>query len=316
MSKKKRPPRRLHRKETVLTKERERITKPWRLAIFKLRGQLAQECLSYPPARCRFQKRRLIENLIGEMEPESAMMSYWLFCGSPWQEQLGYNDARIQHFEELKTLGFSPEFHPRSNTERVVNELIFRLDSLASWIEAQESWIFWRVSSSERPAWNRADPEARHQGMRAAILSRMPTITNELSDAAIADIVKSFRTGRSSEWVKILKDAARIAETGQGALELETWVWWRYPIFSRYRWSTREVCRAARTKLGEVHHVNFEAAFQSFWVRRGLRFTGKRTTRQRPPLWDFVVSEEVPKNVSLKYSLLSWIPYEKARSQS
>jgi hypothetical protein len=95
VSKKKRRPGRLYRKETVLTKERERITKPWRLAIFKLRGQLAEECLSYPAECRRFQKRRLIENLIGEIGPESATMSYWLFCGSPWQEQLGYNDARV-----------------------------------------------------------------------------------------------------------------------------------------------------------------------------------------------------------------------------
>jgi hypothetical protein len=310
------------RQEAWLVRERERITKPWRFAIFKLRAQLKEERLGKPPEKRHFQNRRLIQNLFAEFgssatAAKSALSSYWLFCGSPWQHQLGYDEARQQHYRELKARGFSPKFTPEGDSEGVVSEFLFRLDSLGSWIEAQESWIFWRQSSSEPEAWNRADPKARRQGMHAAILSRLPSITNELSDWALANIVQDLRTWSDPEWVKILKDAARIAERAQGRLELETWVWWRYPIFSRYRWSTAEVCRAAREKFGEIHHVNYEAAFQLFWVRRGLRFTGRRTRRQRrPPLWDFVISEEVPKNVSLKYSLLSWIPYGKSPPQS
>jgi hypothetical protein len=253
VSKKKRPPQRLHRKETWLTKERERVIKPWRLAILKLRGQLAEECLSYPAERRRFQRRRLIKNLNSEIGPESATMAYWLFCGSPWRDQLGYEDARKQHYAELKTLGFSPAFQPRGNTERVVDELIFRLDSLASWIEAQESWIFWRALSGQPAAWDRGDTRARQQAMAAYIIARMPTVTAEISDWAIARIVEDFRPWSHFQWVKILKAAARIAERGhESVTELETWVWWRYPIFSRYRWSTAEVCRAATKKFGEI----------------------------------------------------------------
>jgi hypothetical protein len=315
VGKKKRLPQKLARERARLTL-REQLTKPWRLAIFKLREQLAEETLNQTAARRRFQNGRLIENVIAELEPSaikanSVVMWYWLFCGSPWQDQLGYNEARQQHYAELKALGLSPEFQPseswlKRSPERILIELFFRLDSLASWIEAQESWIFWRSLNREPAVWRHNDSEARRQAMVANIIARMPEITNELSDWAIARIVEGFRTWSISQWEKILKAAARSAGRAQESLELETWVWWRYPIFSRYHWSTAEVCRAARKKLGQIHHVNYEAAFQSAWVRRGLRFTGKRTRRQRrPPLWDFVISEEVPKNVSLTYSLLT-----------
>jgi hypothetical protein len=109
--------------------------------------------------------------------------------------------------------------------------------------------------------------------------------------------------------------AARIAERGERPVaELDAWVWWRYPIFSRYHWSAAEVCRAAKEKFGDVDLSN-EAAFQAAWVRRGLRFTGRRTQRKRPPLWDFVMNEQVPRNVPLKIPMLTWIPYENSPSQ-
>jgi hypothetical protein len=131
--------------------ERERITEPWRLAIFRLREQLADDCLNHVADRRRLQNRRLIENLYAEFGPspklpECDMMAYWLFCGSPWQDQLGYNDARQQHYAELKAFGLSSEFQPsmpqtKTQVAAFVIELLFRLESLASWIEAQESWI-------------------------------------------------------------------------------------------------------------------------------------------------------------------------------
>jgi hypothetical protein len=152
VAKKKHSRQRLKRRPAWLTNERDRITEPWRLAIFKLRDQLGDDCLSRTAERRRLQNRRLIDNLCDEFGPspklpECDMMAYWLFCGSPWQDQLGYDAARQQHYAELKALGLSRELQrsmPRTKTQvnAFVIELLFRLDSLASWIEAQESWIF------------------------------------------------------------------------------------------------------------------------------------------------------------------------------
>jgi hypothetical protein len=319
----------ISRQKAWLTRERERITKPWRLAVFKLRDQLADDCLSHPTELRRFQNRRLIENLHAELEqrrrrwdPGPAMMAYWLFCGSPWQDQLGYNEARQQHYAELKAVKLAREFQPRKLKKRAeadafIIELPFRLDSLASWIEAQESWVFWRTLSSHPAAWDRHDAGARSQALAAGMIALLPTIFHGMSDWFIAEIIKDLRGWTKPQWVKILKAAARVAERGDQTLtEVDRWVWWRYPIFGRYHWSAAEVLRAAREKFGEIDDSLNEAAFQAAWVRRGLRFTGRKTSRKRPPLWDFVTNEPVPKNVSLMLPLLDWIPYEKSSSQT
>jgi len=133
MAKKERLPQKRDRRRRRLIDVWERITEPWRQAIFKLRNQLADECLSQKAECRRLKQRRLIENFIeigpATVAPRNSMMSYWLFCGSPWQDQLGYNGARQQHYAELKSLGFSRHFQP--NTRDFVDEFIFRLDSLA-----------------------------------------------------------------------------------------------------------------------------------------------------------------------------------------
>jgi hypothetical protein len=267
----------------------------------------------------------LIENLYDEFGPspelpECDMMAYWLFCGSPWQDQLGYDAARQQHYAELKALGLSPEFRrsrPQTKTRvsAFVIELLFRLDSLASWIEAQESWIFWRRFRNNPAAWDRYDAGARQQTVHASVIARLPTVFDGISDRFIAEVIGDFRRWTKPQWVKILKMAARIAERSERPItELDAWVWWRYPIFSRYHWSAAEVCLAAREKFGDIDLSN-EAAFQAAWVRRGLRFTGRRTQRKHPPLWDFVVNEQVPRKVPLKIPMLTWIPYENSPSQ-
>lgn len=326
VAQKKQQPKKLHRQQAWSTEELEAIIEPWRLAILKLRSQLNEHCLKEPPAHRRFQNRRLIKNFYAEYHSspaagKSVLMSYWLFCGSPAAHLFPYKEARQQHYAELKAVGLSKEFDPtdserKAKRSKVIKEFSFRLDSLASWIEAQESWIFWRVLTSRPAAWDRHDSKARQRAINANLIRRMRIIANELPDWMSMDFVKSFGRWSSPDWAKILKAAARdSADVNQDDLKLETWVWWRYPIFSRFRWSTAEVCRAAKQKFGKIHHVDHEPAFQLFWVRRGLRFTGKRTgKRHRPPLWDFVVNNEVPKSVSLRYPMLTRIPYGKRPS--
>jgi hypothetical protein len=306
---------------------RERMIKPWRFAIEKLRQQIGDDCLTHAAEQRRFQNRRLIENLHSELLSSRSprglpVMAYWLFCGSPWQDQLGYHHARQQHYAELKALGVTPEFGPpqfqtKPQSEALLVELLFRLDSLASWIEAQESWIFWRGLSSQPATWDRHDAGARSQAIDAAFIARLPKFIGTVSDSFIAGLIGSFRKCSKPQWVKVLKMAARIAERGeQPVKELDTWVWWRYPVFMRYHWSAAEVCFAAEKKFGEIDDIYNVAAFKAAWVRRGLRFTGRKTRQKSPPLWDFVINEQVPRNVSLEYPLLDWIPYENSSLQT
>ena len=321
--KKKRQIQKPTRQQAELREAVEQMARPWRLAISKLREQLEEECLRHPSERRRFQNRRLIKNFGAELGPslgKSATRAYWLFCGSPWQDELGYNEARQQHCAELKAVGFSSEFLPlraqgKYDWEWIAKEFNFRLDSLASWIEAHESWIIWRILNSQPAMWDREDSHARQQEIVASVIARL-SLANGVPTWAITAIVESSQTWNRSQWLKVLKAAVRIAsQPEKRPSELEEWVWWRYPIFSRYRWSAAEICRAARERFGDSDDVTNQAAFQSAWVRRGLRFTGRKTRQQRPLLWDFVINEEVPRNVSFDYPPLTLIPYENSSSQ-
>jgi hypothetical protein len=309
VAKKKQRVPKISRQQAQLNKVSELMTEPWRLAISKLREQISEECLSHSSEQRRFQNGRLIRNFVAELRPplwESAELSYWLFCGSPLQDQFGYEDACQQHYAELKALGFSREFHPskdqlKHNFESVLQEYTFRFDSLASWIEAHESWIVWRMLNSQPAMWDRGDPNARRQEIVATIIAQLPIPTDGPPAWAITAIIESSQKWKGSRWLKVLKAAVRIAgQPEKVPTELEEWVWWRYPIFSRYSWSASEICRAARKKFGERHDVTNEAAFQSAWVRRGLRFTGRKTRRRRPPQVGVIQGDFSPIQIILK----------------
>lgn len=291
--------------------KRERCAKPWRDAINELRSQLMSECLARPPERRRFQNGRLMSNFMAKtLDTPNAICacleSYWLFCGSPWQVKTGYDSARQQHYGELRVCGLSPEIQTTNDIKSLVDDLSFRLDSLASWLEAEEAWIFWRGVRDLPAIVDRNDQIAREQAIGSSLVSKLPDLTNIFSDRAIADIVRRMRHWTKSQWSKILKTAARLAiEPDKPPSPLEAWVWWRFPIFLRYRWSAAEACRAALEKFPEIEELQNEEAFQLSWIRRGLRFSGKRRRRRQPPLWDFVISEPLPKILPTEYSLLA-----------
>ena len=160
----------------------EKLVKPWREAIYTLRSQLGKTCLIHDAARRRFQRGQLVENLVEQLEKiaatersrrdkdatlvGAAYRAYFLFCGSLWQDHLGYNEARKQHFAELEALGFPRELEqPKGSNDLSwkswIDELCFRLDSLASWIEAEESFIMWRDLGTNRAEWDDRDPRAQ-----------------------------------------------------------------------------------------------------------------------------------------------------------
>src|SRR5262245_31682084 len=103
------------------------MARPWRDAIGKLRHQLGGTCLIDNAARRRFQNGQLIDNLFEQFQTIAAerryrdkvvtalvtgYKAYSLFCGSPWQENLGYNEARKQHLAELDVFRLPAELKP------------------------------------------------------------------------------------------------------------------------------------------------------------------------------------------------------------
>jgi hypothetical protein len=66
VAKKKRLPKKRDGKRALLALL-EQAVKPWRLAIFKLRDQLEEDCLTQAPERRHLQNRRLVENLHDEL---------------------------------------------------------------------------------------------------------------------------------------------------------------------------------------------------------------------------------------------------------
>jgi hypothetical protein len=176
---------------------------------------------------------------------------------------------------------------------------------MASWMEAQESLSLWLVFRDLRQAW-RGNVDERAHAIQACILSQLPqkflTKTKHRGRERIgAHLPPQRGVGANYEnkpwnvgqWKNILEQAARLTEKRYDCTELEKWVWWCYPVFRRYKWNTREVLNAASGRA-----INFEREkpgidelikFQKYWIRRGLRFAGRKQKHNRtPPLADFV----------------------------
>src|SRR5262249_8253169 len=108
----------------------------------------------------------------------------------------------------------------------------------------------------------------------------------------------------------ILRKAARVVGKEHSVSRLENWIWWRFPIFRRYKWSAGEVYRVAKRKFYNLSSVESmgEAVFKSRCVRMGLRFSSKKTARKEPPLLKFVesVTEPGPKSIPDEFPVFYW----------
>ena len=305
------------------------MARPWRRAVNDLRCQLEDTSLIRDGAKRRFQCGRLFENLVREFEQIASAehsqsidpvtfvitgeQAYWLFCGSPWEDDLGYNEARKQHFAELETLGLSRKLKSAQNKDdwaAWLGMLFFRLSSLASWIEAHEALVAWRALGFNRAAWDSADPNVRYEALHAAILAKRSFGVETFSDRFIADLVKDFSCWEPLQWTKILKRAARLTQQSASVTEFDNWLWWRFPIFYRYRWSAAEAHKAVAAKFPKHSAVRKgEGAFKSYCVRRGLHFSGRRRRKRQPPLSKFVHNVPVPDRNSIPKGLFLFYSY-------
>ena len=225
---------------------------------------------------------------------------------------LGSDEARRLHAEEMTARGLSSPRWYRSHCVSSLDELLFRVRSIASWMEAQTSFSFWLGFKDLRQAW-RGNKDERAHAIQALYLSQLPqrflTETKHRGRVRIgAHLRPELGVGtnhknkpwNSGQWKNILQQAARLTEKRWcECTELERWVWWCYPVFRRYRWSAREVLNAASER--EIDFEREEAGidilitFQKYWIRRGLRFAGRKQKQTRtPPLAEFVKHVVVP----------------------
>jgi hypothetical protein len=322
----------------LLEEIRDRAGEFWQRALSDLRAQLTEHCLNFKGTKLRFQQGRLIRNLHkvinerGDGGLSRLADCYWFVTASPWATRLGYDDARRLHLEEMQALGFAPLL----SKERTAQELDPRLQSVASWLEAHESFIIWQMLNHNRASWDADDYGARKRAATAGLLADLParwsSFSGRSSEYPIWRVVTTFlatercdvgKDGSANfvpwpkkQWKIVLQQATKLAgKTSTDCSLLEKWVWWLYPIFYRYRWSAREVCDLAATKFPNFKEKSQES-FQQYWIRRGLRFIGKKRKytragkREKPPLTEFVETAQVPEKVGFDYPTWASIPYE------
>jgi hypothetical protein len=247
-----------------------------------------------------------------------ALLSCYRFV-TDTSRHLGYDQARRLHGEEMEARGLSSARSFCSSLgkqfaqapEPFLDELLSRARSIASWMEAQESFSLWLVFKELRPAW-RGNIDERARAIQALYLSQLPQkflvkTKHRGRELITARFPKGVRVGTNydnkpwtgRQWKSILEQAARLTEKRYDCTELEKWVWWFYPVFRRYRWNTREVLNAACNR-----EIDFEKekagidkliTFQKYWIRRGLRFVGGKQKQNRtPPLAEFVTRLVLP----------------------
>jgi hypothetical protein len=298
----------------------------WLEALSDFENELHEHVEQAKKDQLRFQDGRLEKSLVRHIKARASGKDEWLVLFACYQfvtnttRHLGYDEARRMHGEEMKARRFlSAREFCRSlperfavAPERLLEELHFRVRSVVSWMEAQESFSLWLVFKDLRPAWRRKKLDARASAIQACYLSKLPQKL----------LIKTKRRGRvrvgahlrpelgigtnyenrpwnDREWQNILEQAARLTEKRYCCTELEKWVWWCYPVFRRYEWNTREVLDAASKRdmdfEKEKAGIDKLVTFQKYWIRRGLRFVGGKQKQNRtPPLWEFAVRVVLP----------------------
>jgi hypothetical protein len=322
----------------------------WWTALIDLSNELSDHCLTAKPDQLRFQTGRLFENLKRRIEASGkdrlrAMGLCYSFV-TDRSKDLGYDEARRLHFEENNALinalkaeesvskqhGYRPltpaqeekaDKLLRAHTKRYFKSkrakeagVLMRLESIASFMEAQQSFSQWLSFKEQRTAWQ-GDLDARARATQAWILATLPRhmLVYEYKGRKVrgARLWEGLGVGTNysgvpwnqRQWVNILKQAARVAEKGEvDCTPLERWVWWCFPVFQRHGWNWREVKEAAAARGLRVVEETAED-FRRHWMTRGLRLTGRKASRKEPPLAEFVRTVSIPTKLPFGISIWS-----------
>jgi hypothetical protein len=274
----------------------------WWEALCDFRNELHEHVEEAKKDQRRFQTGRLFRSLIKRIKAEATGKDQWvamLYCYhfvTGISRHLGYDEARRLHGEEMAAKGLSS---PRSFCSRPVSdldELTFRVSSMASWMEAQESLSLWLVFKDLRPAW-RGNRDERARVIQACYLSKLPqkflTKTKRRGREVIgAHLRPELGIGTNyddkwwndRQWANILEQAARLTDKRYDCTELEKWLWWCYPVFKRNRWNTREVVEAALRRFNEPDSIPEPKELRRHLMSIGLRIAGRKQKQDRTPL--------------------------------
>jgi hypothetical protein len=274
----------------------------WWKAVCDFRNELHEHIEKVEKDQLRFQTGRLYSSLIKRIKGEATGKEQWValfYCYrfvTDTSLHAGYDEARRLHGEEMTAERLSS---PRSFCSCPVSnldELLFRVDSIASWMEAQESFSAWLVFKEFHAAWH-GTMDDRARAIQAFRLSQLPK--RSLGKTQRVGTSYSNKPWTARQWHDVLEEAARLTEKSYVCTELERWVWWCYPVFKRCKWNNREVLGAASNRgidfEKEKAGIDELIRFQKFWIRRGLRFVGRKQKRNRtPPLAKFVEHVVLP----------------------
>jgi len=130
----------------------------WWDALCDLRRQLEVHCRGSEPDKLRFQTGRLFKSLVARLPTKNNRLKMMRGCYLVARNALlvpGYDEPRRLHFEEIGALFTSvpsrePEAGQKDRDRSKLSAITTLLRSVASWMEAQESfgmWLFSRTMS-------------------------------------------------------------------------------------------------------------------------------------------------------------------------
>ena len=242
----------------------------WLEALRDFENELHEHVEQAKKDQLRFQDGRLLRSLTRHIKAKATGKDEWLALFVCYQfvtdtsRHLGYDEARRLHGEEMKARGLLSAWEycsllPKQFAQAPERdkELFSRARSMASWMEAQESFSLWLVFKDLRQAWrgrHRCESACDTGLLSVAVATEMPDKDKAQRQGRIsARFPEGVRIGTNyenrpwndREWQNILEQAARLTEKRYDCTELEKWVWWCYPVFRRFGWNTREVLEAA-----------------------------------------------------------------------
>jgi hypothetical protein len=284
----------------------------WREALCDFRNELYEDVEGAEKDQLRFQNGRLFRSLVKRIKAEATGRDQWgamVYCYrfvTKRSLHFGYDEARRLHGEEMAARGAPSPGTFCSRPVSDLDELMSRVCSIASWMEAQESFSVWLIFKKLSQAW-RGDIDERARALQACYLSQLPHGLTAKQKSRIGTNY-SNEPWTDRQWKNILEHSVRLTKKRYACTELEKLVWWCYPVFRRYRWNTREVLNVASER--EIDFEKEKAGidklirFQKYWIRRGLRFTGGKQKQNRtPPLAEFVRSVVLPDSKKMWGSL-------------
>jgi len=279
----------------------------WLEALLDFDNELDEHVEQAMKDQLRFQDGRLFRSLKRHIKAKATGKDEWyalFYCYRFMTDTLphpGYDEARRLHGEEMEARGLLSAREFCSSLVESLDELLLRVRSIASWMEAQKSFSLWLVFRNLRSGW-RGERDERARAIQACYLAELPRrclvrTTHRGRELITARFPEGVRVGTNyegrawndGEWKNILEQAARLTAKRYDCTELERWLWWAYPVFRRFMWNTRELREAAIgrgfTEVSDMYEANFRRRLMSM----GLRISGRKQKRDRtPPLAEFV----------------------------